>query len=567
VRHLGHLIRWDVRRVRAILAVWIALVVGYTLLVGIRPHAAADTALRESIAVVDSVLWLTMLLLTFALVSFVIHADPTVGTDAFWMTRPIPPATLLASKLVLLGLALLVIPVTAESMLLASNRMPASTSLGVLAQTSSIRLVVITLLVIAAAVTRNLPRFALLCGATLLAFAVAFGISIAVLMRNVEDQPPGNTSSRAAEDPSALVVFNALFVAAALVMLAVQYRTKLKRRSIAVGAAGVAAALVVGWLWPIPFLQPRFETPEWAEHAETLSIRIDPATISTNRPEAFFASRRFEWATVNGLIHAEGVQPGWSASVALRDATLDLPNGVTLRSGGSWRSFLVVGGSYVPEPGYATARELLGVTTLATYAPAPLGPPPPQARPALFVMRRDQVAEHLPARGHYRAHMDINLTQYVVQGAIPIVPGASLQNGGYRLVVDRTTWFDSEFAIVAREARATSMWERRPWAEYSFYLRNRQRGEAVLVSDYVLHSNFSILRFLPIGQFSIGSSQTSGFSSRGMVLRIPPRYGPRGTTLDLDDAWLAAAELVIVRRTEEGWVERTVEIPDFPIGQ
>jgi hypothetical protein len=71
----------------------------------------------------------------------------------------------------------------------------------------------------------------------------------------------------------------------------------------------------------------------------------------------------------------------------------------------------------------------------------------------------------------------------------------------------------------------------------------------------------------PGGHFSIGSADSSGFSSRGMVLRFPPRHTPTAETLDVDDAWLAGAELVIVRRTEEGWIERTVEIPDFPIGQ
>jgi hypothetical protein len=111
------------------------------------------------------------------------------------------------------------------------------------------------------------------------------------------------------------------------------------------------------------------------------------------------------------------------------------------------------------------------------------------------------------------------------------------------------------------------MWERRPWRRYQFYLRNRARGTAVHVNDFTFRGGFSMLRFLPVGDFSIGSAQTSGFSSRGMVLRFPPRYDPNAATLDVDDAWLAGAELVIVRRTEEGWVERNLEIPDFPIGQ
>jgi hypothetical protein len=177
------------------------------------------------------------------------------------------------------------------------------------------------------------------------------------------------------------------------------------------------------------------------------------------------------------------------------------------------------------------------------------------------------VEQHLPAVGNYRGRLSVNLMHYVILGAVSLQPGAVFQNGGYRIVVDRTTWIDNNLAVVAREARATSMWERRPWAHYHFYLRNPRRSEALDVDDHTFQGRFPLLAFLPVGEVSVGSAQSSGFSSRGMVLRVPQRYAPDAQTLDIDEAWLADAELVIVRQTQEGWVDRTLEIPDFPIGQ
>ena len=31
------------------------------------------------------------------------------------------------------------------------------------------------------------------------------------------------------------------------------------------------------------------------------------------------------------------------------------------------------------------------------------------------------------------------------------------------------------------------------------------------------------------------------------------------------DAWLAGAELIVVRFADDGWVERTIDIADFPL--
>ena len=566
MKHVAHLVRWDVRRLRLPLAFWTLLVAAYTTVVGLQPYAVADLSLREAVAVIDSLVWLTILLMTLALISLVIHEHPTVGTDAFWMTRAIPPDSLLASKLALLAGATLVIPAAAESILLVVNRMPLTVSIGVLAQTTGTRLVLLALLIVGAVMTRNLARFALICGAAVLAVAVAIGITTSMLMGRLEDEPSIDTSARLVEDPSGGVVFNVLFVVAALITLRVQYRTRLKRRSLAFGAVALGGAILVSSSWPIPFLRHRVEVPEWASG---VSVSIDPATISTNMQHAFYATRAAGWSTVNGHIYVDGLQRGWSANVALQEASLQLPDGSAVRSGRRWRTYVLLSrDGYIGAEAYAAMRDLLDVRVLANVVPVQTEPPPPQSLPVLFLFRRADAAPLLPARGVYRASMDVNLTRFEILGTIPLRPGAVHQFAGYRLAIDSIGFFDGQLGVAAREARASSMWERRPWAQYRFYLRNPGRSEAVALNDYMTQQVFSLLRLLPVGDFSIGyAASSSGFLSRGVVLSVPPRYRPDAGTLDIDENWLRDAELVIVRQTEEGWVERTVEIPDFPVGQ
>jgi hypothetical protein len=561
VKRMWHLLAADLRRLRLVLAVWVMVVAANRLVEGGRAVFAADPHIRESFAVLASVLWLAELVLTFVLVSLVVHAHPTVGTDAFWLTRPIPRRLMLVSKLTLLGTALVVVPAIADAVLLAAHEMPARIAAGVVAQIASIDTVWLTLVLVAAALTANFARFALAIGGALLSFAVAIGVAMAVMMARLSDAPIGSEPNGA--DPTGLVVFNAGFVLAALAMLTVQYQSRSRRRSVAVGLAGVGAAFLVSWLWPVAFLSPRLIVPDWARDERILTVAVDTATISTNTQHMFFPEQHRQWSTVNGRVRVDGLQPGWTAAVAAREASVRLPGGPTLQSAGGPRSTVAWTDEGEMQPP-AALRSVLGVTTIAIASP-----PPPEARPendpALFLMEQRELGRHAPATGEYRARIQVTLTHHAIDGTLALRPGATHQNGGYRLVLESLATMNGELSLIVRESRAASLWERRPWSFYSFYLRNRARKEAIQMRDYPLRGGFTLMQFLPFRGISVGQDYGNGFFTRAVALTFPPRYGPRAETLAADPAWLADAELVIVRQTEEGAVERAVAIPAFPL--
>ncbi len=174
--------------------------VAATLVEGSRPYAAPDARLREAMAIAGSLFWVVEALLTVVLISLIVHAHPTVGTNAFWLTRPVPPGVLLAAKLLLLTAVLIVLPTVADAVLLAFYHVPPAIAAGVLLQSSSIQLVLVLVLAVGAAVTLNLARFAILCGAVILTVAVAIGIGIAITMASEPGWSSAGTCRRRGPD-------------------------------------------------------------------------------------------------------------------------------------------------------------------------------------------------------------------------------------------------------------------------------------------------------------------------------------------------------------------------------
>lgn len=109
-----HLMKKDARYLRYELAIWLALVLTQAGLVlsGVdvqTPEAALSTLDNLYVA-----LWVLQLVLGGVFAAQLVQCDSLVSTTAFWRTRPIPRVTLLASKLVIVGVVLLAIPFIVE---------------------------------------------------------------------------------------------------------------------------------------------------------------------------------------------------------------------------------------------------------------------------------------------------------------------------------------------------------------------------------------------------------------------------------------------------------------------
>jgi len=548
---LAHLVAADVRRHRLLLAAWLSIVVATAIVDGTRPILAADSAVG-TIGILGSLLWLTALLLMIVLIPLVVQTHPLVGSDAFWMTRPIPPGALLVSKGVLIGIVMVAAPALAEAALMAAYYVPPAQIAAVAAQSALNQTFWTILLMTAAALTPNLTRFALLCGGALVTLVLFIAATLTISMITIEDSPPMSGGGDTGE-PTYGLVLTVLTVAAGVALLVVQSRTRSRIRSVAVGASGLCLAFFAAAAWPWPILAPRFEVPAWIAAESSLRLSASAETVQVTEERSPF-SRRTAWRSARARVRLDGIEPKWSADVGMLDAVLTLEEDIRLAStGAGYHAAAPIGGNE-ERPTHGVRRDLLGVERL-------VGPFPPRGESAVVFFVRDADFRRLaPATGTYRGRFHVRLTYHDLEATLPLERGATHQNGAYRLVVEGMERRSGSVSILARESDATSLFDRRSTPELSFYLRNRRAREAVEGFAHDPGDGFFLSRFLP---FMFGSSRTFGFRARNLLIRFQP--GDAQESLSIDGDWLAEAELVVVRAVREGSVERTLEIAGFPL--
>ena len=562
MRFVGHCLAADVRRFWPLIAGWLFVVLGAAAIDGVRPTLAGDPRLVNVIGIAGTLLWLTELLLFFVLIALVVQAHPLVGSDAFWMTRPIPPSTLLLSKLTLFTVSIVVAPVIVEIVLMTLYHVPAKQAAFVAADMALTQAALLILLMVGAALTRNAPGFALLCGATLGVLAVALAVDVAIFMTRDDTMTPTVAVLSATDplprddDPTGMYLWSVLFPAIGLAVLAVQYRARSRLRAVGLGIAGIVLASVVVDAWHWPMLQPRVIS-DWARDASSLRLSADPATAESRAEDLLF-TRRSPWNLIRARVRLAGIQPGWSADVALLNATIQMNDGsiVPTARGGFPAAVPIDSGE--EHPARRATLDLLGVRRVVESLPAK------GDAPVVFVTRNGAAVDPQRAIGTYRGRFRVALIHRQIEAVLPLRAGVVHQSGAYRFVLDGIDPRRGDGAgLIARESRAVSRFERMPIPMYSFYLRNPTEGAALVGYPLDVREVPLLSRFMP---FSTGfAADTSGFVAQGLMIRFSSRTGMEGDSLPIDEAWLAGAELVIVRTTHEASVQRELEMSDFDL--
>lgn len=565
MRTIAHLVRADVRHFRWAILLWIVLVAADTVLTGVRP-GIADTRASANLGVILGLLWFARQLGMLLLVPLIVQAHPAVGTDAFWMTRPIPPLLLAASKTVLIAMLLLVVPVTAQLALMLSVGVPGREAAFVALEGAIGTAAWLTPLAAGAVVTLNLPRFALLAGAALLSVVLWIAIEI-IRIRDLDGEyvteltfaGPQRSVLPPADDPTQFVVFLLLMTLAGLVLFALQYRTRLRRISVAVGVGLVALVVYAVPYWPFPLLQVRSVLPSWVHDPAAVRLRFESPAIAILPPEAPPSDEVPALKRGSARVSVSGLPAGWEPMMQLRSASVTVAGGARLISRARYlQSRTLIDGSS-EEPGQVVARQVLGV-------PHVIMPPTytPDQSSTVLASPAAEIDPLLPARGTYHGEFVVFLTHWELVSILPIRSGAAFQDGAYRFVVDGTSTSGSQLVVRAREWRATSSFDRKPRITYAFYVRNAPRTLAMAGYESETFGAADIPSFgLP---FWISTSHDlGGFYTRAVHVFFPGHYGPGAPVITWDQAWNTDAELLIVRRTEAGTVARTLEIPQVSL--
>ncbi len=234
-----HILGKDLRRQRGRLAWWVAVLVaktalGFALLAGDAPGYLAQHAGEASILLVGLDIGLC-----FLLAALLVQEDLLVGTRAFWLTRPVSGARLLAAKLLGAGLLFGALPVLIWMPWWLHCGYGVRELAWAGAETLFWQMLVVVPATLLATLTDSIGRVLL----WLLALLAGVQAGLVLTVQWFSGAPTGVGASQ-------VTVMTAALIVTALATVVRQYLSRQRWRSLGWFGAGCAASFAVAALWP-----------------------------------------------------------------------------------------------------------------------------------------------------------------------------------------------------------------------------------------------------------------------------------------------------------------------------
>lgn len=330
---IWHIIRKDVIRDRRALVIWSLLFVGQVV-IGFVAHqddgADSQWVLRLQLSNVG-LIWL-QIIMGYILVARLVQADALIGTNMFWLTRPISAARLLAAKL---AGALLIFGVLPVLLLLPWWLYCAfgwRDLLWTAVETFSWQLLVIAPAFLVASLTDDLGRvllWTLLLVIGLLSWIVLLQASFVSVL------------GRAVGQIGTPLMFTRLWLSAMVLVTggiligAHQYLTRRFARSVGLVVLCLGLLALVGQAWPWNLTRfigewHRPAVPETIPGLDGVTFTAEPASgmIGTKR---LTAEDRRKDSSLNLKIRARGLPENHTVAADTAVQTWTWPNGLTLK--------------------------------------------------------------------------------------------------------------------------------------------------------------------------------------------------------------------------------------------
>lgn len=544
-----HIVRKDAIRLRWLLALWIVVIVtrvamwmgGLTGLIDTGPDVQALQQLSNGMLSVE-------LLLTALIVVRLVHDEPLVGMNAFWLTRPYDRRALVRAKLLFVAVVLLVVPVLADltTMALLGARTAAMATTGgwsVMAHAGSALAVMVVATLTPSLVVFVLAIVGILAGASMLSAAA---LAVTALLPDYGDAytrpaPPDATS------PLVMYVF---YISAALAVVVFQYRHRRWRAATALAVAGLVGTMVVPTMWPWRFARGEEISPD--PGGAGAMITHDPSW-GTQLSDVGRFGRGLPRRYVNARLTLTGLRPQLTTSVAVVQATLRFPDGKTIESSQPV--------SFEPSEQKDRFEAVLGGARLmATREQYENGWTP------LMKLTENEFAAHRGQRGRLDAEIDLYLQRTRELAVLPLTPGSAFDDGMSRLEVVGAQRRTGGRDITIRHWKAQPLIPGAPDRLISFALRHRGRREALIGR---VEYGWSIGRANPfsfqgmplvIAGGASGQAFGGGFYATTAFVRFP---APGVKAPPLEPKWLEEAEFVLLETVPAGVVTRRVTIDPF----
>ena len=554
-----HLAAWDLRHLRPYLALWLGLAALQAVLVSYTPHLyPVETRHFFSLSSVAELLATVKACLLAVIVAQLVQKDSTIGSTAFWLSRPVSRARLLAGKVLFLVAAVILPSLLVEVGLLYFTGVTPHDILRSVPQILFLTLLAVATLMMLVAVTSSLARMIFAGGVALVGLPLLwFLVGGAWALYMLEPGTVVDVDVQVAQ-PVPPPIYDTIFVGIALVLLVTagavvghQYLTRRTTGSRMILVAGVCLALLSMGHWEgvlgttSPGLDKKILDP-----AE-VGVRIDEESLvfgSSSDPLTLLGLRRAKKMFLKGSIAAAPLPPDVAALPAQISARLVLPSGESLADHVSTSSYAFNTSRWVGPllrgDRAATLRQTLrGTKLLSTNGP--VGP----HRSELLALGKDLHDRHRGVGVAYSARVDFLVLRNAIS-ELRLEKGARYRKGSdwvEILSVDTSGRFRGHLIVHLNEFGHRLMQDGRKQIAYLLINRSRRQALAGWDQEDSLSVPTLMSSFFPM------------LEVRRLRLQFStPRSGP-----PIGPDWYEGAELIRVETHDLGWFSKSIRLENL----
>ncbi len=548
-----HIIGKDLRDLRLLLplAGWWTVAVLQPLLISVSPRLPSSPPAFEMMlgVFVAGLAWLLAALdlgLLVLIVSQLAQRDSTVGATAFWLSRPISGARLLAGKSLFLLLAVILPTVAMQLLMLLFNGVTLYDAVRSAPQIAVLQVLVLSALMMLACLTPNLSR--------MLFLGVVAAVGLAIVQYTLGHSLLRYGWDRSLVD-SAAIGYSLFFLVVFVAVVCQQYLTRRTKRSLILASSVLPGMILFMTLWPWDFWSTESPVARDVLDPEQVTARVEVDSLEFHR---WTNPKGEEWLTLRGNLAVDSSPAGLAAIPAgLSAKQLSSSGQVLARDRRRWGHlysdwsprYRFYFDEYLDgEQAESLARSLGGVRFLNRDASA-------WQRPlALFAIRREHYDAQAGARTVYEAQVEFVVYRNRIDTMRP-APGVGYDQGSDHdriLSVTGLFYRPSKQGFNLQFSESDHRLTLDAGKRVRYLLVHPSRGEALLGSR-----NF----FFP---FTLASPHPwSGITSMLRVNRPSMEFGlPEGSPA-LPENWLEGAKLARVETTHLGVFSKTVRIEDL----
>jgi len=536
-----HLVRFNLQSLSLVLAVWagVLLLQAAVLWMGPpAPHADLPSAMRVDLSL-DIATIVMRWAMTVVLVALLVQRHLLVGTTAFWRTKPVPRASVLAGTLLSAVLLTVIVPLVWFGGVFLGMGLHASAALHAALAIAGEQAFITGLTLALASVSKNLAQIVVLGVVTVLLYMLGGEATWALPRRPA---------------PFAIVLHTGEWVGIAFwtgtgilaTLISVHQHLTLKTaRSLALIVALIAVVVLV----------KRF--PPWTV---TNAPPVGGASRTLQKPSLSLDLESIQVTSYSGT-HNGAVRPEMSYTATLTDPTpgaiilkpinwmtvIQFPDGVSERSTSPSPSpsFVDAGVETLSGQPYASVSAAIGGAVIAE----PGDVAATRYRFTFLKVGADTYAGRAAQPATLNVSLDLLAYRYAIIARVPLSVSGVVRGPRYRVEFESTAAIPDGVGVDIRENYVRDWLQAAP----TFYLLLNQRLREAVVATNRRESSFRST-LLDFSSMLVNRTRLEvGLSSAGA----------RQVTLDRE--WLADAELLVLKPETVGLVSTSIQIDNFTL--